>query len=411
LRSTRLVAAVLACVPHFCAAAPQTQDPIVPDAEFEAALPPVVSDPNAPLPPIEEFETPPPPPQDPALTQPLPPLATFDVTTPTQPVAEEEETAATVRYRVVVEGLDSVGLEGRFRDLSALDKGDGQAANGAVIAARAREDELLALSILHSEGYYDAVVASRVEPVPNEPNRSVATISAVPGPRYKLGTIAITGPATIPPNLARDALELKAGDWLVAADVEAGEANVLLRLPQNGYPFVKLGRRDVLLDPDTQIGDYTLPVDPGPRSSFGAVTTEGKLAFDARHVGILRRFEAGDLYDSRKIDDLREAMVATGLFQSVAVEPVRTGRPASHARRTGGLRHWAGLHLARQLDASQPVPARRRADRQRRRRDVGAGRFHSLPPEQRRQARPRRQFIAERFAAELRSLRGFHRLD
>jgi len=327
LHSSRLVAAILVCAPCVCVAAPQTQDPIVPDAEFEAALPRVDADLNAPLPPIESFDVPPPPPQDPALAEPLPPLATFDVTTPTEPAAEEEETAATVRYRVAVEGLKQVDLEGRFRDLSALDKGDGQAANGAVIAARAREDERLALSILHAEGYYDAVVASRVEPAPNEPNRSVATITAVPGPRYKLGAVAITGPGTIPPGLARDALQLKAGDWLVAADVEAGEANILLRLPQNGYPFVELGRRDVLLDPDTHIGDYTLPLEPGPRSSFGAVTTEGKLAFDARHVGILRRFDAGDLYDSRKVDDLREAMVATGLFSSVAVEPVRTGRP------------------------------------------------------------------------------------
>lgn len=311
----------------------------MPDAEFEAALPQVDGDLNAPLPPIEDFGTPPPPPEDPALAQPLPPLATFDVTTPTEPrAAEEEENAATVRYRVAVGGLEQVNLESRFRELSALDKGDGQAANGAVIAARAREDERLALSILHADGYYDAVVTSRVEPVPNEQNRSVATISAVPGPRYKLGSIAVNGPATIPPGLARDALQLKPGDPIVAADVEAGEANILLRLPQQGYPFVELGRRDVLLDPDTQLGDYTLPITPGSRSSFGAVTTEGKLAFDVRHVGILRRFDSGDLYDSRKVDDLREAMVATGLFSSVAVEPVRTGRPGADGTEQVDLR-------------------------------------------------------------------------
>jgi translocation and assembly module TamA len=330
LKSIGLAAAVLACVPgaQTLAQQPAPGEAIVPDAEFEAALPRVEDNLDAPLAPIEDFSQPPPPVQDPALTEPLPPLATFDVTTPTEPVAaEEEENAATVRYRVAVEGLDAVDLEGRFRSLSALDKGDGQAANGAVISARAREDERLALSILHSEGYYDAVVTSRVEPVPNETNRSIATISAVPGPRYKLGAIAVTGPDTLPPGLARDALELKPGDPIVAADIEAGEANVLLRLPQNGYPFVELGRRDVLLDPATQLADYTLPVDSGPRSSFGGVTTTGKLAFDARHVGVLTRFKPGDLYDSRKVDDLREAMVATGLFSSVAVEPVRTGQP------------------------------------------------------------------------------------
>lgn len=322
-----------------CVAAQPPADTIVPDSEFDAALPKIDADLNAPLAPLQTFEQPPAPAPDPVLTEPLPPLGGFDVTTPTAPDKAEEQTAtANVRYQVVVEGLREVGLEGRFRGLSALDKGDGEAANGAAITARAREDERLAATILQSEGYYDATVSSRVEPVPNARNRVVATISAVAGPRYKLGAIRVTGPATLPPDLAREALKLKSGDALVAADVEAGEANVLLRLPQQGYPFVTLGKRDVLLDPATQIGDYTLPVTPGPRSSFGGFTTEGKQAFGARHIEVLSRFKRGELYDSRRIDDLREAMVATGLFSSVAIEPIRTGQPGPDGTEAVDLR-------------------------------------------------------------------------
>ncbi|GAO39168.1 hypothetical protein SCH01S_28_00270 [Sphingomonas changbaiensis NBRC 104936] len=332
MKAIWFAAAMMAWAPSVPARAqpqlPPPGDTIVPDAEFEAALPKVGDDINAPLAPLQSFDTPAPPPPDPALSAPLPPLSTFDVTTPAEPIkAEAVESAAAVRYQVAVEGLKQVGLEGRFRSLSALDKGDGQAANGAVVTARAREDERLAATILHSEGYYDAVVTSSVEPAPNQPNRVTATISAVPGPRYAFGAIAITGPATVPPGIARDALKLKSGDPIIAADVEAAEANVRLRLPQQGYPFVEIGQRDVLLDPATHLGDYTLPVDPGARSSFGGFTTEGKLAFGADHVAVLSRFKRGDLYDSRKVDDLREAMVATGLFSSVAVEPVATGQP------------------------------------------------------------------------------------
>src|SRR3546814_16897582 len=39
----------------------------------------------------------------------------------------------------------------------------------------------------------------------------------------------------------------------------------------------------------------------------------------------MSRFKRGDLYDSRKADDLRQALVATGLFANVAVEPEQTG--------------------------------------------------------------------------------------
>ena len=94
-----------------------------------------------------------------------------------------------------------------------------------------------------------------------------------------------------------------------------------------GYPFVKVGDRDILLDDATWKGAYTLPVDTGPRSSFGALRTEGDPVFDLKHLNVFPRFDQGQLYDTRLTDDLREALVATGLFNTISVEPVRTGQP------------------------------------------------------------------------------------
>jgi translocation and assembly module TamA len=123
-------------------------------------------------------------------------------------------------------------------------------------------------------------------------------------------------------------LGLKSGDPIAAATITAAEAAVPLRLSERGYPFPEVGLRDILLDPATHLGDYTLPVEPGPRARFGGYTTDGDLAFDAEHVGVLARFERDQLYDSRLVDDLREAMVATNLFTSVSAQPVRTGEVA-----------------------------------------------------------------------------------
>lgn len=311
--------------------------PIVSDVEFEAELPPLDPQLDEPLEPIENFNglapepaatelIPDAPLPDPALTEPLPPLATFDVTPPPA-TAEDAEERPPLRYTLTVEGLAAVGLEGRFRALSALEDADGEATNGAQIAARAREDELLAIRLLRSEGYYDGTAVAAVEQVPDRPGQVRVVLTAVAGDRYRLGEIAVTGPPTVPPGLAREALPLETGDPIVAALVEAAEANVALRLPEQGYPFAELRLRDILLDPATDRGDYTLPVEPGPRASFGGFTTEGDLAFDAEHVGVLARFERGELYDRRKVDDLREALVATNLFTTVSAEPVRTGQP------------------------------------------------------------------------------------
>jgi translocation and assembly module TamA len=335
------------------------QGAIVPDSQFQKELPPLDSEIGKPLPPIgtvarpaagpNAAAAPPPPPPtplplplpngqlppsnvpaDPELQQPLTPLSGFDVTPP--PAAPNQKTDESapepVRYRLVTEGFDKIGLDGRFRSLSALADADGKATNGAQVSARARQDEQLAIRLLRSEGYYDATAVATVEQLPNQPGQLRVTVAAVAGARYDFGAIVVTGTQTTPPDLVRKALPLKTGDPIVAADVEAGEANIRLRLPEQGYPFVTVGMRDVLLDPATHIGDYTLPVDPGPRSLFGGFTTDGRLAFDAKHVGVLARFKRGALYDSRKVDDLREAMVATGLFRTVAAEPVRTGETA-----------------------------------------------------------------------------------
>ena len=134
--------------------------------------------------------------------------------------------------------------------------------------------------------------------------------------------------------------------------MEAAEANVLLRLPQEGYPFPELGLRDIVLDPDTHVGDYTLPLTPGPQARFGGFYTQGDLAFDERHVGVLARFRRGELYDRRKVDDLREAMVSTRLFRTVSAEPVLTGETAPDGTQYVNILVRQEAGPARTLDAN-----------------------------------------------------------
>lgn len=319
---------------------PAADEPIVTDSQFEKELPALDPELGKPLEAIEDFAGPAPAttPEgelipdaalpDPEIERPLTPISEFDVATPPPtPGDDDDEKVEPVRYTLVVEGLEEIGLDGRFRELSALEDADGEATNGAQISARAKEDELLAVRLLRSEGYYDATALSSIEQLP-EAGQMRVVVSAVPGPRYLFGNITIDGPQTEPANLARESLPLKAEDPIVAINVEAAEANVRLRLPQQGYPFAEVGLRDILLDPETRHGDYTLPVNPGNRSRFAGFTTEGDLAFGAKHVEVLSRFKRGELYDSRKVDDLREAMIATNLFTTVSAAPVATGEMA-----------------------------------------------------------------------------------
>ncbi len=353
-------------------ALPQVEQ-IIPDAEFNAAIPALdnTNDPalDQPLESIESFErrlaaqqsgakpsegqTPPAndpvladkdpveeigdaPISDAELTAALPPLNQFEVT-PVQ-FAEKDETSdedARVTYVVRLNGLDqadkqtNVSLKSQFKGLSALENGNGKAANIAMASARLREDSELIKTILASEGWYDPQVRSRVDRSDGPSGLPLnAVIDVQPGKRYTFSQIKVVSDPTVPPDLIANNLALKVGEPIVAERVQGAEAQVAIALPENGYPFAKVGERDILLDQDVGQGDYTLPVTVGPRARFGGFATEGELAFDVRHVATLARFKRGELYDSRKVDDLRKALVATGLFSTVSAEPQRSGEPA-----------------------------------------------------------------------------------
>ena len=325
-----------------------TQTDIVPQAEFDAALPPLSSDIDAPLEPMSTVVPPLPPqsgtpaiatgdtlptlaPEDPQLAAPLSPLATFD-TTPLATAADlQDKDAPEVRYETQVAGLKEAGLEAQWKALSALRDGGGKAANAVQVQARAKEDEALAIRLLKSLGYYDATAVSVIEanpPTPGTPTRFIARVTATPGRLYTLSSVALEAGPVTPPDLLTANFALKPGDAIDAARIQGAEANLQLIAPQNGYPFLAIGERDVLLDDQSEkaTGAYTLPIDTGPRASFGSLRTAGDPVFDLKHVNVFPRFDGGDLYDSRKTDDLRDALVATGLFSTLAVEPTRTGR-------------------------------------------------------------------------------------
>ncbi|HEX7858420.1 MAG TPA: BamA/TamA family outer membrane protein [Sphingobium sp.] len=347
--------------------APQDEGPIIPDQEFDAAIPPIDTNPNAPMGSIADWEKaqkspqvqgktattppaigtteplPPPPVNDPDIDKPLTPLNSFDVEPfdDSRYTEADEAKSTNLNYSFRIEGLDKLddrstvapisgdAIKDQFNSLSSLKSGKGKAVNGAMINARMTEDQQLLTDILSGQGYFDASVRGSLQlPAEGSKDPVAVILDTVPGPRYGLGAIAFDAPAVIPPDLISRAFVPKPGEPIVADRILAAEANIAVVLPENGYPFTKVGQRDIALDATTRTGDYTLPVDPGARSSFGDMIIGGKKpVFKPDHIRTLARFKKGQLYDSRKVDDLRKALVATGLLSTVSVQPQPTGTP------------------------------------------------------------------------------------
>lgn len=318
---------------------------MIPDAEIQSqipALPPPAAV-DAPLESIADFERQldaqiqvegPAPSGDPAIGQPLPPLEQFDVRPVELAEPAPDNEAVEIRYTTQVTGLEQVNslvepnLMAQFQDVSALREGDGKAANEAMLRARLQNDAELLRTIMESQGWYSASIDARIENPSSPGGPIIAVMQVAAGERYRIGTVNVTAGPTVPPGLVSENLDVKLGEPIVAADILAAEARLKVVLPENGYPFAEIGQRDILLDRETHSGDYTLPVELGPRARFGGFETTGDVAFGTEHVETIARFERGQIYDSGDVDDLRKALIATGLFNTVSVEPKRTGVPA-----------------------------------------------------------------------------------
>jgi translocation and assembly module TamA len=71
-----------------------------------------------------------------------------------------------------------------------------------------------------------------------------------------------------------------------------------------------------------------VPVATGGKYAFGEVVSALPKFLSSRHLAAIARFDPGDIYQRSKVDDLRRAILATGLVSSVTVTARETEAPA-----------------------------------------------------------------------------------
>ena len=301
----------------------------------QPAPPPLVNgaeiDPNAPLDAMPDLgvawpdlATPDP---APALDiAPLPPLA-GDVAEPDArgDTVMVDDGVAARRYRVTIAGIDAIEggdvVQREFDLQSTLAGGRKAGANAAQIDRRTRADVDLMTQLLEAQGYYDAEV---------EPDITVGAgeigivLRAKPGKRYRFEAVELPGldAAGSEAGALRTAFAVKAGDAVVAEQVIAAGAALTIALGEQGFATAIVGEQQIVLDPARALARLSLPVTPGPVGRFGTIRVSGVPPFSSRHVGLIARFKKGDRFERSEVDDLRRALVSTGLVALVEVKTV-----------------------------------------------------------------------------------------
>ncbi len=343
-RGRRVVSAttaVLILSPAFFAYAARAQEQAAPTTVQAApvvdppATDPMAIDPTAPLDPMSDLglEWPDLDVPEPADPEALP--VDPDAVTEAE-AATTSDSAAELRYSVAVEGLDDLPeaaeLARMFAANSALDKGDDDPANAAQLDRRAKGDAEILTNLLRAYGYYDPVVATRIENAPAgavPPNRLRVVLGVTPGAQYKFAEVSLPGLEAAGANVdpLRRAFDVNVPDPVIAQRVIDADIALRLEFGKRGYPFAKLGERDIVIDHAADAANLTQPVDPGGLRRFGRIVVTGSPPFPPSHIGIIARFDRGEIYNQPLVDDLRRALIATGLIATAEITPTATADP------------------------------------------------------------------------------------
>lgn len=239
---------------------------------------------------------------------------------------------ADLRYETEIVGVEDSALADLLDEVSELKSlQDRLPASEQALRRRAERDLELLTNAAHSLGYWDVRLSYRIDTgsESGEGPANVAAkvvVTAEPGPLYRVAEVNVLGPDRRPLVIPRDPraapLPLQSGEPARTEPVVATETALLADLGHAGHPFAKKIERRVVIDHQARTMAVTYVLDSGPTMRFGAATVSGLERLDPAYVERRLRWRPGAVYDNREVEETRRALVDTGLFSAVKIEPV-----------------------------------------------------------------------------------------
>ncbi len=224
----------------------------------------------------------------------------------------------------------------RFAPLSSLRTLGRGEDNLAQMSRRAHDDVAVLEQAMRVLGYYDAEISPEFVTLSPQATGTAGTAGTVsvrfaiePGPRYRLAAVQLgdLGRSGDAPALSA-AFGLKTGDPANTDRILSGKARLVAALGARGFAFAKVGEPALVVDHAADTADLALPVTTGGRYVFGTVTSSLPRTINARHLQRIARFRAGRPYDQRLVEDLKQALLSTGIIGGVTITPREAQAPA-----------------------------------------------------------------------------------
>ncbi len=232
-------------------------------------------------------------------------------------------------------------------------------ATPALLQKRAERDIVRLTTVLHSQGYYDALIAVRFDGPASEMK---VVIDLDCGARYTVGSVRVLFRNELQGGLsAPDAVELGLDSGKPAegrAIIGAGK-RLLRWFSEHGYPFPEIESRRLIVNhaDHTVIAEFV--VNPGPSARLGTFRVTGLKEVDGSFVEDVLQWETGIAYDAGIMDACTKRLQRTGLFTIVGVNPERpvdndgqvNGSVELHERKPRSIETTVGYYTDKGFDS------------------------------------------------------------
>ncbi|MEN1728864.1 MAG: BamA/TamA family outer membrane protein [Pseudomonadota bacterium] len=174
-------------------------------------------------------------------------------------------------------------------------------------------------------GYYRPRIEVRLEPPEGgAPWRALINIDPGQATLIRGLNLRIQGEGMNDPELIawQAAWPLTPESRLVHADFESAWQALARLAEQQGYFDAEFIERRIEVDPDRGIADIVLRFDTGDRYRFDGYRHDDQT-FSDRLINRLSIIQPGEPYAAARVDEQREVLIRSGLFQRVVVEEAR----------------------------------------------------------------------------------------
>jgi outer membrane protein assembly factor BamA len=170
------------------------------------------------------------------------------------------------------------------------------------------------------EGYLAAVVETRCAWPAGDSSAVEITISVDEGRRTVLGGLTFSGQSALSGSLLEREMDLRIGEPLSAAALEAGVGRILTRYESSGYPFARCSVADIRAAGTLPADSLTVNVsiEEGDRVTIEEIEVDGLTDTDPGVVVRETRMTMGELYDAARVQAIRERLQRLNIFASVS---------------------------------------------------------------------------------------------